>query len=133
MKLQQQVTSLELSKKLKELGVKQESLFYWCEYRRWENEDNKMVEQDTVWEIDRSGVVGGNGHSTGRNFSAFTVAELGEMLYLHSEHFIKAYGDVFDFPGTGRVGDLGIINLMRRPDMGAKMLIYLLENKLISL
>ena len=29
MKLQNQVCSLELSKKLKELGVKQESLWYW--------------------------------------------------------------------------------------------------------
>ena len=29
MKLEQQVCSLELAQKLKELGVKQESLFYW--------------------------------------------------------------------------------------------------------
>ena len=29
MKLEQQVVSLELAKKLKELGVKQDSLFYW--------------------------------------------------------------------------------------------------------
>jgi hypothetical protein len=30
MPLENQVVSLELAKKLKELGMKQESLFYWC-------------------------------------------------------------------------------------------------------
>jgi hypothetical protein len=29
MKIEDQVTSLELSKKLKKLGVRQESYFYW--------------------------------------------------------------------------------------------------------
>ena len=32
MKLEDQVCSLELAKKLKELGVKQDSLFYWNLY-----------------------------------------------------------------------------------------------------
>lgn len=31
MNLEQQVVSLELAKRIKELGIKQESLFYWCE------------------------------------------------------------------------------------------------------
>lgn len=68
--------------------------------------------------------------------SAFTVAELGEMLWRANtkkpNSFIKAYGDVFNFPGTGTVGTLGVINLMRKPDMAAKMLIYLIENGLID-
>ena len=48
-----------------------------------------------------------------------------------ADNFIKAYGEVFNFKGTQMVGTLGVINLMRKPDMGAKMIIYLKENKLI--
>jgi len=66
MKLENQVCSLELAKKLKELGVKQESLFYWFVYK------NKYNELST-------GLKKGGGHGKSR-FSAFTVAELGEMI-----------------------------------------------------
>src|SRR5258706_5692321 len=63
MKLEDQIVSLELAKRLKEFGVKQESLFYWfinqlvymCDLSKWEK-SKKYI------------------------FSAFTVAELGEML-----------------------------------------------------
>ena len=60
--LEKQVCSLELSKRLKELGVKQESYFYWCDagigYR---------VVTDR-YRIDEN------------EYSAFTVAELGILL-----------------------------------------------------
>ena len=76
MKLEKQVTSLKLSRKLKSLGVKQESLWYWeqdvddsdggdfelCDkkvYDRW----NNKFEQSII-----------------EFYSAFTVAELGERL-----------------------------------------------------
>ena len=56
------------------------------------------------------------------------VSEQGEIFNkVGAKNFIKAYGDVFNFPGTGMVGDLGVINLMRRPNMGMKMLNYLIE------
>ena len=35
MKLENQVTNLELSKKLDKLGVKQESLWMWVKYEFW--------------------------------------------------------------------------------------------------
>lgn len=66
MKLEQQVTSLGLSKRLRDLGVPQNSVFGWTkrasrdEYRLW---TSGAVEE---WIND--------------NFSAYTVAELGEML-----------------------------------------------------
>jgi len=61
MELSKQVVSLELAKKLKELGFKQESLFY----------HNFKIEGK--WVIDK-----GRGWSD--SVSAYTVAELGEML-----------------------------------------------------
>lgn len=66
MKLEDQVTSLELSKKLKELGVKQDSLWYWMTgheklvSKQYFGEET-MLKKDLLR-------------------SAFTVAELGEML-----------------------------------------------------
>ncbi len=61
MKLEEQVCSLELAKKLKELGVKQESLWYWDEGHNGELELTQQI-------------------SRFNHCSAFTVAELGEML-----------------------------------------------------
>jgi hypothetical protein len=65
MKLENQVTNLELSKRLKELGVKQESLFYWKEY-------------DGRWWLDYCGKPWDEFKD--RWASAFTVAELGEII-----------------------------------------------------
>jgi hypothetical protein len=71
MKLEQQVTSLELSKRLKELGVRQESLFYFfgnkaeLEAMRGYGGPEILLEGDYSWAV---------------RVSAFTVAEIGEML-----------------------------------------------------
>ena len=59
MKLEQHVCSLDLAKRLKELGVKQESLFWWGEI-------TKEVHYCKAGKP--------------LHISAFTVAELGEML-----------------------------------------------------
>lgn len=73
MRLEQQVTSLELSKRLKELGVKQESLFYWTQWI------DKVVDVRSLEEL--SLIETHKGHrDTIKVASAFTVAELGEML-----------------------------------------------------
>ncbi len=68
MKLTKQVTSLKLSKKLEELGVKQESLFYWINmYPSGGDTDNLYTLEPGYRENSKS-------------YSAFTVAELGERL-----------------------------------------------------
>jgi len=71
MKLENQVCSLELAKKLKELGVKQESLFYW----RY----NDGMDEWFIDEWDEFGP-GKEFISSLKATSAFTVAELLEML-----------------------------------------------------
>jgi len=71
MKLEQQVTSLELSKKLKELGLKQESLYIWREIM----ENYKWTRKYKLESL--------NEHydtSSRTEYPAYTVAELGEMF-----------------------------------------------------
>ena len=63
MELKDQVCSLESARKLIELGLKQESLFYWHETARLDGINN--INQSKI--------------NSKYCYSAFTVAELGEM------------------------------------------------------
>lgn len=80
MTLEQQVISLSLAKRLKELGVKQGSIYYW---RGVSN--NTAIEPENwfySWRIVRSDetVPEHSNNARLRIYPAFTVAELGEML-----------------------------------------------------
>ena len=134
MKLEQQVCTLESAKRLKELGVKQNSIFNYKTY--WIDKHNPKVPEI---QYNPSGIepIRGDTFTNLQFVSAFTVAELGQMLWdvfekIGWEYIYKVYGDVFNFKGTSWIGELGIVNLMRDPDMSAKMLIYLLEQGLIK-
>lgn len=72
MKIENQVTSLELSKQLKEVGVPQESLFYRDKTGNIFPEYNWTDVQET--DPEGYGIIKENW------YSAFIVAELGEML-----------------------------------------------------
>lgn len=134
MKLENQVVSLDLAKRLKELGVKQESSFYWILYTK-----KKTGEQ--VWELNSSGLrqsnwalLTGIRHSGVSwkedwygQFSAFTVAELGEMLPQDESFRIKHTTDEWNI-----WRDDEVFGGNTEADARAKMLIYLLENKLVS-
>ena len=66
MPLDKQVCSLDLAKRLKELGVKQKSHFFWCRLGSGDRiTDNTNLSATTHYK---------HWHS------AFTVAELGEMF-----------------------------------------------------
>lgn len=130
MNLENQVTNLELSKKLKELGVKQESLFYWHET---EKDEDYWIDADTpVYDIELK--MGSSVPYYGNSvyiYSAFTVAELGEIIRVANNADVwaayKAVGGKEIF-GLG-----GIIKQSLNVELLAKMLIYLIENKLITL
>ena len=126
MKLENQVVSLDLAKRLKELGVKQENEFYWRETKA-----NFVKELGGTVLLDKSYLP-----LTSKRylaFSAFTVAELGEMLGgVNEDYILTAYGKVFNVPDTKFITGYGLYQCLTEPNILAKMLIYLLENELIS-
>lgn len=117
MKLENQVVSLELAKRLKELGVKGSSVFWWLNLADgW-----KVLYYDFASEYDPINPI-----------QAWTVAELGEMLpetVSSGKTWGGGYRALF-------VSDAHkIIHQEDAPteaDARAKMLIHLLENKLIT-
>lgn len=123
MKLEDQITSLELSKKLKNLGVEQESLFYWQLFNNGAD-------------LTYSGSYEGNSLNQlkATSISAFTVAELGEMLKLDEIEIRTERGVSGDWYLSMEAGGGGVQFVANTEvNARAKMLIYLIENKLFSL
>ena len=125
MNIEQQVASLELSKKLKKLGVKQDSLYYWV--------DNFYAGIETS-------IVEAKNRKEGGGVSAFTVAELGEMLPItvHTTKFEQGYHwqshyEVLKGDLSGKMEYVHFEAADTEADARAKMLIYLIEKKLIKL
>jgi hypothetical protein len=113
MPLEKQVVGLELAKKLKELGVPQESIFYWNE---------------------KAGIADFYNHfmPTDREIAAFTVAELGEMLPMLSSPLSSSC----DFSrNSGKwqgihFPECHMVFAYTEADARAALLIYLIENGL---
>ena len=135
MKLENQVVSLELAKRLKEMGVKQESIFGWVEILEKGSTPNPHVfyrdlEKASDYDMVSGDVIAGE-------YAAFTTSELGEMFdgYCFTR---RAYSSAKDENWLCRWQDVHGINEKKfygktEADARAKMLIYLLENKLITL
>lgn len=127
--LEQQVCSLQSAKRLKELNCTQESLFYWG------HKDNSWFVYGSYW----NGKPSFNGI-----YSAYTVAELGELLPYEIIHPKLKYAvGVLTilkpksnwFIGYGREGMSVFPQDVANPNEAearAKMLIYLHENNLIE-
>lgn len=129
MKLQKQVTSLEISKRFKELGVKQESLFVWYRQqgtREWNIELKSEVEKIPLpFEI----------------ISAFTVAELGEMFHRSLPISIRTYPNWYEgsrswaclWKDIKAEQNWETKYSATEADARGKMVIYLIEKNLIAL
>lgn len=124
--LEHQVISLELAKQLKELGVPQDSLFWWKYI-----EVNLRPEWTLVSEKPKD-------YGEEYLFSAFTVAELGSLIAEKT----KSYRWITTFHPRGnrevvRISDSYAARWKgegeTEADARAKMLIYLLKNGLIKL
>lgn len=135
MQLENQVCNLELAKRLKELGVKQKSLFHYSVPvpERAESEIDKKTLKGCATEIFQQEMSKRWGKCFDE-FSAFTVAELGEMLE-EAEHkdILKAYVHIVGALDTSIITPAGLKIFMHRPNAGASMIIYFLENDLITL
>lgn len=146
MKLQDQVCTLEQAKRLKELGVKQEGLFSYV------HEGEHYCGGEKV-EAGQSELIGGCSQCLDFPYKfdgvAFTVAELGEMLsqvrykawgfpmmftsYCHSDDFVAdtigkwncSFRNPRDFKNPE-------IKASTEAEARAAMLIYLIENKLLT-
>jgi hypothetical protein len=128
MNLESQVCSLELSKKLKSLGVKQDSYFDW-----YDNDTGFVYLRDRQWLPERTGDV---------PISAFTVFELGEIIpqkieYEGSEIIyasIKTISNEWQSTYYHEEGEsLLLFTDKNESNSRAQMLIYLLENNLMEL
>ena len=113
LKLESQVCSLELAKKLKELGVPQESLWRWV-----------IDPKSSKYYLTRS-------QSFQNGYSAFTVAELGQILKYNYKYFMEPVieGDMdFDIVHEFHCN----LQIETEANARAKMLIHLIEQGIVN-
>ena len=125
MDYEQQVTNPELSKKLKEIGVKQDALWAW-RIGKDKNDKPRLL------------LVHGDEANTPITFiSAFTVAELGELLPNGLEYIITTTKAINKWMCLCEHIEGAFRKTTNREwadtevNARAQMLVYLLENKLI--
>lgn len=144
MTIENQVTSLEPSKQLRELGVRQESLFWWATFRnesspkeQWGNVYSEIIPEDQLEDLQERRYL-----KDLSVCSAFTASELGELLPVefHNDDLEKFSMRIWkDYDGQWFVvyfnskGGYEFIEFGTLADAMAKMLIHLLENKLMTL
>lgn len=128
MKIEDQVCSLQLSQSLKELGVPQDSNFWWL--------PTEPGQHDVFYDMD---FIDDNcdhvAHECPTRISAFTVAELGQMLPP------EINGDFLEFWKKEHNGNviflcshktIGTAEALSEADVRAKFLIDLIKNGIVK-
>lgn len=137
MRLEEQVCSLELAKRMKELGVRQESYFYyWHPVGMVVNPENIPMQENVVrkWHNmdDRLVVLS---HDPKVEFlpfySAFTVAELGKLIPPHTFFPVRYRDNVWWCDKKPRCGT-ACEGHKSESDARAKMLIHLIDMGLLN-
>jgi hypothetical protein len=134
--VENQVCSIELSKRLKALGVKQESYFYWIEY----DEKKKFVallpecEMQPELSTERSTIAAFAVDDLIRKLPGFLGKEYEYLLTIRRDTEDSWCGTYeYNFSGPDQKDPLIEIGDESLPNVLAKMLIYGIENKLIIL
>lgn len=131
---------MELSKRLKDLGVKQESLFYWIVYPDGESilmDQFHAKKEDVNIRLARECRINGYERIYGletKIYSAFIIGELGEMLPDYCV-FNKSTERPNQKHGWYAKANKNIDPqfAFSEANARAKMLIYLLENRLMKI
>ncbi len=122
--LEKQVCAIEYSKKLAELGVRQNSIFYWSPFiDREKNTKYELVNEREIIYPQESDI------------SAFTTAELGVMLPIETDrgHIHYYRGSEYFHTGSYIQGSvIPITSGKTEADVRADTLIRLIESKLIT-
>lgn len=129
MNLESQVCNLELAKRLKELGVKQNSLFCWLEGINTSEYLLFPCEPyfpHLDWRVnDKTPPFHG--------FSAFTVADLGALLPSQYLACFKDESGWYGYNISPTAEWKSMFPVQTEADARAKMLVFLLESKLLTL
>lgn len=137
------VTSKELSERLKKLGVKQKSLFYWKEVIDMDNLPPTLLFRPTNKKESKGTYQGKDGKWEEHFYSAFLASELGEMLsecYVTERRLNGDYECSQDFVSTAQDGTFktfpensAVFFGKTEAEARGLMLEYLLTNHLITL